>query len=585
METKPQTIKELIKENPNSLISQAYFFAENAHKGQKRLSGEPYFNHPLKVAENLINLNLDEQTIAAGLLHDTIEDTNTNLEDIRKKFGDQIAFLIDGVTKIGKIKYRGVENQKENIKKLIIALSEDIRVVFIKLSDRLHNMQTLKTLSPEKQKRIALETYEIYAPLAYRLGMHKLSGELEDLAFPYLYPNEHRWLINNIKEKYSERENYLKRIKPLVIKALEKAGIKPIHIDFRAKRYASLYKKLLRYEMDISKIHDLVALRIVVQTISDCYAALGLIHNLWPPLPGRIKDYIAMPKPNGYRSIHTTVFCVDQKIVEFQIRTLEMHEEAEHGQAASWKYSETKETKEYLEKKSVSTPEKEIEWVKKLRDWQKETGDSPDFIDSLKVDFFKDRIFAITPKGTVVDLPAGATPIDFAYQIHSDIGNQCVGAKVNNHIVPLEYELRSGDIVEIIIQKGKKPSASWLNFVKKSSVKNRIKKNLKNSQFKTQEPKQIELKIVAENKTELLKNILTTISYSRINVKRVSSNVDNRGQFQTIKIICKIDDRLSSGHRLSGGHRLSSGHKQKISKLILKLKEVKNVKEIDYRFV
>jgi GTP pyrophosphokinase len=549
-------------ENRASLISRAYFFAEASHKGQKRLSGEPYFNHCLKTSQHLADWKLDETTIAAGLLHDVIEDTDRTLEDLDKNFGPEIASLIDGVTKLGHVKYRGDEKQKDNIKKLILAISKDLRVIFVKLADRLHNMQTLKSLPPEKQKRISLETYEIYSSLAYRLGMQHLAGALEDLAFPYLYPEEYKWLVSNMKTRYEEREKYLKRIKPVVIKELATAGIEALKVDFRAKRYSSLYKKLLRYEMDVDKIYDLVAFRIVVKNIQDCYAALGVIHKLWPPLPGRIKDYIAMPKPNGYQSLHTVVFCVGQKIVEFQIRTMEMHEEAENGVAAHWAYEDIKSGG----KKRVSFAKgKDISWVEQLRAWQEEETESVNFIDALKVDFFKDRIFAITPKGRVVDLPAGATPIDFAYQIHTDLGDQCIGAKVNGKIASLNHEIRSSDIVEIIVQKGKKPSVSWLEFVKTAAAISHIKKALKDKRILS-EPKQTELRIVAANRFDLIKDLSNIVSRNHFAIVNLSSVPAGSG-FQAVKIKCD-----SADHR-------------KVSQLIVKIKSLKGIKEIDYRFV
>ncbi|MCL4406437.1 MAG: RelA/SpoT family protein [Patescibacteria group bacterium] len=555
-------VKKEALENRASLISRAYFFAESRHKSQKRASGEPYFNHCLKTSQALADWNLDEKTIAAGLLHDVVEDTGCSLEDIDKNFGPEILSLVDGVTKLGHIKYRGDERQKDNIKKLILASSKDLRVIFVKLADRLHNMQTLKSLPPEKQKRVSLETYEIYSSLAYRLGMQRLAGELEDLAFPYLYPEEYKWLVSNTKTRYAEREKYLKRIKPIVIKELTLANVKPIKVDFRAKRYSSLYKKLLRFDMDIDKIYDLIAFRIIVENVRDCYAALGVVHKLWPPLPGRIKDYIAMPKPNGYRSLHTVVFCVGQKIVEFQIRTLEMHEEAENGVAAHWAYEESKSGA----KKRVSfAKSQDISWVERLRAWQEEEADSESFLDALKVDFFKDRIFAITPKGRVVDLPAGATPIDFAYQIHTDLGDQCVGAKVNGRIVPLNHELRSSDIVEIIVHKGKKPSISWLEFVKTSSAVSRIKKALKDK-GPLFEPRQTELRVVAANRPDFIKDLTNVVNRNHLNVVNLTTTPAGSG-FQSVKIKCDSSDR------------------HKISQLIVKIKSLKDVKEIDYRFV
>lgn len=561
-------VKDIAREKPNSLIGKAYFFAENAHKGQKRASGEPYFEHVRKTANRLLEWKLDEEMVAAGLLHDVAEDVPHALEDIENKFGRTIGFLVDGVTKLGKIKYRGIERQKENIKKLILASNKDVRVLLIKLADRYHNMETLKFLPPDKQKRIALETYEIYAPLAYRLGMQKASGELEDLAFPYVNPEAYKWLQDNVKAKYKDREKYLARIKPAVLKALGDANIRPLRVDFRAKRHSSLYKKLLRYDMDIDKIYDLVAFRIIVSSVADCYATLGVIHNLWPPLPGRIKDYIAMPKPNGYKSLHTVVLSAGQKIVEFQIRTMEMHEEAENGIAAYWAYKEKKGSKQYIEGKASMAKEKEIEWVKTLRAWQKEQETSDEFIESMKIDFFKDRIFVITPKGEVIDLPAKATPVDFAYRIHSAIGNQCVGAKVNGQIAPLNHELKSNDVVEISIQKNKKPSSSWLEFVKTAQAKYYIKKALvsRGGMVFPSKRRETEFRITAVNRIGLIKDISGLISRSHVGISSINSSAGSHGEFHVIKIICDLSDP------------------EKVHKLILKLKEIKEIKEIEYKF-
>lgn len=468
------TLREYIRANPKSVIAHAAKISEDAHKGQKRLTGEPYIIHPLAVADILMGWKLDETTIVAGLLHDTVEDTSLNLDKIKSEFGDSVAFIVDGMSKLSKIKYRGAEeDQAENLRKMIIALSEDLRVVFVKLADRLHNMRTLAALPPNKQKRIALETDEIYAPLAYRLGMQNVSGELQDLAFPYLYPREFEWLKKKVSDAYEVRIKYATRISAPLKQEMEKHGLKDIDIQFRAKRWSSLYRKLLAHDMDLEKVHDLVALRLMVGSIEDCYAALGIIHGLWVPLPGRIKDYIAMPKPNGYRSLHTTVIGPEKKIIEIQIRTREMHDESENGIAAHWLY-----------KQGASLPDKksDIKWVAQLRAWQENYADSEDFIESLKVDFFKHRIFAITPKGEVIDLPAGSTPVDFAYHIHTEIGNNCTGAKINGEIVPLNHELRSGDLVEILTQKNKKPSEDWLKFVKSSMARNHIKINTRKKQ-------------------------------------------------------------------------------------------------------
>lgn len=469
------------------LIERAYASSEKSHSGQKRKSGEPYFDHCVETAKTVAGWGLGGSVIAAALLHDTVEDTPYTLEELKKDFGAEIALLVDGVTKLGHFKYREHPTKKqeeqartENFKKLILALSEDIRVILIKFADRLHNMKTLSALPPEKQKRIALETYDIYAPLAYRLGMTNLAGELEDLAFPFVYPDEYQWLLKNVPEQYEERVKYLETIKPIVEKALKDDDIKIINVSFRAKRYSSLYKKLKRYEMNFEQIHDLVAFRIIVPTIEDCYKTLGIIHQLWPPLPGRIKDYIALPKPNGYQSLHTTVFCVDNKVTEFQIRTEQMHEEAENGIAAHWAYAEKKGGKAYVKKMTSFADRKELAWIQQLREWQEKFNEMGDqFLNSIKVDFFKDRIFVVTPKGDVIDLPVGATPIDFAYHIHSELGNEAIGAKINGRIMPLNTELHSGEVVEVLRQKGKKPSEDWLKFTQTSIAKDKIKSDLR----------------------------------------------------------------------------------------------------------
>ena len=549
------------------LVQKAYTFAKDAHKGQKRKSGEPYINHSLATAQTLKDWGLDESTIASGLLHDVVEDTPVTEDQLKEAFGEEIAFLVDGVTKLSNVKYRGHERQVENLRKMILAMAEDLRVVLIKLADRRHNMQTLDALPANKRRRIALETMDVYAPLAYRLGMQKLSGELEDLAFPYVNPSEYKWLIKNLHYRYEEKEAYLKRIQPAVQKALKEADINVVSMNFRAKRYSSLYRKLLRYEMDIDRVYDLVAFRIVVKTVEDCYSALGAIHNLWPPMPGRIKDYIAMPKPNGYRSLHTTVISLENKLVEFQIRTEQMHKEAENGIAAHWAYEQVKGTKKYKKRKAVKADKKEIRWIEQLRSWQNEFASSQEFIDSLKIDFLKDRIFAITPRGDVIDLPQGATPVDFAYHVHTEIGNQCVGAKVNGVMVPLDHQLKSSDVVEIITQKGKKPSPNWANFAVTSTAKGHIRDALKGTKHSLSiEPdRKTELKIKTNDRIGLLNQITGIISRSHINIISVIS--EPRKGYHLIKIVCATDK------------------KDKVAKVILKIKSLKEVKEIDYRFV
>ncbi len=564
------TVKEITKSNPDGLVGRAYYFAEKAHVKQRRESGNPYFTHPLATAETLNQWHLDETTVAAGLLHDTVEDTGITIDNVRREFGDEIAFLVDGVTKLGRIKYRGVEGKIENLRKMILALSQDLRVVFIKLADRLHNMQTLGALPIVKQKRIALETDEIYAPLAYRLGMHHVSGELRDLAFPYLHPAEDKWLKETAIEHYESRRRYLQKVKPTLEKILEEHNIRPLKIDFRAKRYSSLYQKLLRYDMDIEKIYDLVAVRIIVETLPECYATLGVIHEKWPPLPGRIKDYIAVPKPNGYRSLHTTVIGPEEKIIEFQIRTKEMHEEDEYGIAAHWLYEQNRRG-EKIKPKELT---REVSWVQQLKTWQEKlfgSNASPEeSLQAMKIEFFKDRIFAITPRGDVIDLPVGATPIDFAYHIHSEIGDSCVGAKVNNHLTPLDTELRSGDLVEILTQKNKKPTEDWLKFAKTAIARDHIRAALRDKDWFTKSarvPTKTEIRIVVENRIGLVKDISSVIARSHTNILNINSQNPAGSRFPFIKI------------------EVASTEKQKMEKAVLKLKQVKGVREVSYKLI
>ncbi len=559
---------ELVK--TNELVKRAHDFARVAHRGQKRKNGEPYFNHLLATAKNILEWKLDPPAIAAALLHDTTEDTVVTLDEIRKNFGDEIAFMVDGVSKIGHIKYRGIESRVENMRKFILALSQDIRVVLIKLADRLHNMRTLEALPPQKQKRIALETMEIYAPLAYRLGMHRLSGELEDLAFPFIYPQEYRWLMEHVKEKYEEREKFAERLKPVLLDELAKHGITVMKIDSRAKRYTSLYKKLLKYEMNFDQVYDLMATRIIVPTVSDCYAALGLIHKAYPPLPKLFKDYIALPKPNGYQSLHTTVFGPENRITEVQIRTPEMHAQAEFGIAAHWAYQENKGGKNYVRRHASLASQKELAWVAQLREWQKDFTNPDEFMQSLKIDFFQDRILAITPSGEVIDLPAGATPIDFGYSIHSAIGDTATGARVNGKIFPLNGELKSGDVVEIITQKNKLPSESWLEFVKSGTAKNHIRAALrqKENSLSKSLPTKTELKIITAEVPGLINEISAVITRSHLHIGSINSpHLEAAGKLQLIKI------------------QLPMIGKDKADKLVGKLKTLKEIKEVVYRFI
>ncbi len=564
------TVKELARKESQGVVAKAYAFAMAAHKSQHRKTGEPYFNHSLATADTLHEWHLDEDTIAAGLLHDTVEDTGIPLETIKKEFGEDIAFLVDGVTKLGHIKYRGAEGKAENLRKMILALSRDLRVIFIKLADRLHNMRTLQALPPAKQKRVAMETDEIYAPLAYRLGMHNLSGELEDLAFPFLHPREYRWLLAAAKEQYKERLAYLERMKPQARKLLEEHGIKPIGIEVRAKRYASLYKKLLRHDMDMGKVYDLVAIRVIVESIPECYAALGVIHEAWPPVPRRIKDYIALPKPNGYRSLHTTVIGPNDKTIEFQIRTQEMHDENEFGVAAHWLYDQTRRGERITGKQLAE----ELTWVQQLKKWQERFfGDgahADEFLDAMKVDFFRGRIFAVTPRGDVIDLPQSATPVDFAYHIHSAIGNSCSGAKVNGALVPLDHKLKSGDVVEIIMQKGKKPSGDWLRFVATGVARDHIRSALKSKGGFAQiakAPNHAEIKIGVEARVGLIKDITTAIARKHFTITNFHTENQPGSRIQFYRVGLQTTDRA------------------KIEKLIVQLKAIREVKEVSYKFV
>jgi guanosine-3',5'-bis(diphosphate) 3'-pyrophosphohydrolase len=472
------TIEELLKiakkSNPKAdldAIRLAYDYAEEAHRGQKRMTGEEYIQHSLETAKILAEMKLSADIIQAGLLHDVPEDTEKTLEDIKKEFGNEVADMVAGITKLGKIKYRGIDRYIENLRKMFLAMASDVRVIFIKFADRLHNLMTLEILPPKKQYRIALESLEIYAPIAGRLGMGDIRGQLEDLSFKYVYPKEYQWVMGFIKERREEKLKVIENIQKAAKREIEQTGIKILDIHGRAKHIYSLYRKLLRYDRDIDKIHDLIALRIIVKDIADCYAVLGVIHSKWTPLKGRIKDYIAQPKPNGYRSLHTTVFTEEGEIVEFQIRTMEMHNEAELGIAAHWHHEENVRGEEFEEKK--------MRWVKDLARLQKEIQSRTEYIknlEDLKIDVFQTRIFVLTPKGDVIDLPENSTPIDFAYAIHTEIGDKCVGAKINEQIANLNTKLLSGDVVEIMVDKKRKgPNPDWLKFAKTTSAKGKIR--------------------------------------------------------------------------------------------------------------
>jgi len=468
------------------MVRLAYAVAEKAHGGQKRRSGHDYVQHPLAVAKILAEIGMGTKTVTAGLLHDVPEDTDVTLEDIEKQFGKEIAALVDGVTKLGKIKLRGSHEEYflENLRKMLLAMAADIRVVIIKLADRLHNMQTLEFNPPEKQKRIAKETMEIFVPIANRLGIGEIKTQLQDLSFKYLDSKNYDHVKDLVTKGYKQREQYINKAIRELTHELKKEGINPIEIHGRAKSLYSLYIKLQKHDMDIDQVYDLAAVRIIVPEIADCYEALGIVHKKYRPMIGRIKEYISLPKPNGYQSIHTTVFGPDGIIMEVQIRTQKMHDEAEFGIAAHWIYSEhvKKNWKEYIfGKKKIKVPEKELTWVRQLREWQSEIGrDDEEFMQGLKIDFFKNHIFAFTPQGDIIDLPEDATPIDFAYAVHSQIGNHATGAKADGKMVPLDHKIKNGQVVEILISKDRKlPNHDWLKFAKTSVAKSHIRRELR----------------------------------------------------------------------------------------------------------
>jgi guanosine-3',5'-bis(diphosphate) 3'-pyrophosphohydrolase len=476
-----------------ALLESAYNFSKTAHEGHLRKNNEPYFNHLFATAKNIAELGMGATTIAAGFLHDVIEDTIVTPEEIRKEFGNEILFLVEGVTKLGKIRYRGAERYNESLRKLFVAMSQDIRVLIIKLCDRLHNMQTLEHVPKEKQLRIAKETLEIYAPIANRLGIKKLQRELEDLSFPYVYPEDYQKVKKIMRLKKEQIENHLDKFQKSLKKELAKNGFTDFKMDYRVKSIYSLYKKLKKYKWDTEAIYDISALRITVREISDCYKVLGIVHSQWRPLPARIKDYIASPKLNGYRSLHTTIFTGDGGIIEVQIRTEEMHNEAEFGIASHLSYKDgTKiglnpnlnwirsilpmNKKEGIEQRSTSRNQDVPTWIKELVEYQSEAGE--DFIDGIKKDFFEERIFVFTPMGDVIDLPKDSSIIDFAYAIHTDVGNRMSGAKVNGKFVTITTTLKNGDRVEIETKKNSKPSQKWIEFCKTNMARRHIYQSL-----------------------------------------------------------------------------------------------------------
>ncbi|HKC85239.1 MAG TPA: bifunctional (p)ppGpp synthetase/guanosine-3',5'-bis(diphosphate) 3'-pyrophosphohydrolase [Blastocatellia bacterium] len=450
------------------LLRRAYIYSAKAHKDQVRASGEPYLIHPLSVAAILADMKMDVATVSTGLLHDVVEDTLASTGDISKVFGEEVANLVDGVTKISNLgKKSKKEAQAENLRKMILAMTSDIRVVLIKLADRLHNLRTLEYLHSEKRKRIAQETLEVYAPIAHRLGMSKVRSELEDLSFQYLEPEEYKRLKEEVESRRASTEAFLEEVKARIAQRLTEEGVDFVRIEGRIKRLYSIYLKLRRQKISLDKVYDLAAIRIITKEEKDCYFALGVMHKYWKPFHDRIKDFIAMPRENGYRSLHTSVVGEEGYHFEVQIRTEEMHRIAEEGIAAHWKYKEGR---------GKDTSEDDaMKWLRKMAEWQQDVSDARDFVDSFKLDLFPREVLAFTPKGKVIQLPRNATPIDFAYAIHSQVGDQCVGAKVNGKIVPLKYQIQNGDVVEIMTTPGHKPSRDWLNFVATSKARSKIK--------------------------------------------------------------------------------------------------------------
>jgi len=478
-----ETILEKLRKNhpdaDEELLRRAYLFSARQHRGQTRQSGEPYLVHPLEVANILTELNLDPICVATGLLHDIVEDTDTSAEEIEEYFGPEIAHLVDGLTKISKLDHASTEERQAlNMRKMLLAMVDDVRVVLVKLADRLHNMRTLEYLPGEKRRRIAQETLDVYAPIAHRLGMARVRGELEDLAFKHLEPEEYQKLKELVESRRLRLEAFLEEVKQKILDMMSASGIQVVYIEGRIKRLFSIYQKIRRQQISIDQVYDLVAMRIITDSMKDCYAALGVIHTAWKPIPGRFKDWIAIPRENFYQSLHTSVVGDGGQSFEVQIRTREMQSIAEEGIAAHWKYKEGR--------RGTHTDEDEaFVWLKRLVEWQQEVKDSREFLDSLKLDLYPKEVYCFTPKGKVIELPRGATPVDFAFMIHTQVGLTCIGAKVNSRIVPLKYQLRNGDVVDIMTSPSAHPSRDWMNFAKTSRARSKIRHYLAESERAT----------------------------------------------------------------------------------------------------
>jgi len=551
-----------------SLVKKAYRYSAKAHQKQKRYSGEAYISHILEVAKILADLELDMITISAGILHDVIEDTNTPLSTIKEEFGEEIAMLVNGVTKLSRISFKTREEQQaENFRKMFLAMAEDVRVILIKLADRLNNMRTLQYIPPHKRVKVARETLEIYVPIANRLGISRVQWELEDLSLHYLEPMKYREVVNRIAKNRLERESYVESIKEIIKKEIQKVKIKA-EIQGRPKNIYSIYKKMEKGKKDFFQIYDLIAIRVICNSIRDCYAVLGLLHSIWKPMPGRFKDYIAMPKSNMYQSLHTTVVTPKGEPLEIQIRTWEMHKTAEYGIAAHWKY------KERVDLKKDKKLEERLSWLRQILEWQKDLKDPKEFMENLKIGLFQDEVFTFTPKGDVKILPAGSTPIDFAYLIHTDIGHSCVGAKVNKKIVPLDYKLKSGDILEILTSKSSRgPSRDWLKIAKTSGAKNRIriwfKKEMREENIqkgkdlfeKEMEKYKIESSLELTKKlkkvsTELgfteLESMFENIGYGKLTPCQVLSKIIPQEKISSVIPLVKVKKRIDQGIRVQG---------------------------------
>lgn len=554
-----QKIVALMKKNyrksDSKLILRAYEYANNKHNGQLRKSGEPYIIHPLEVANILAELELDDATICAALLHDVLEDTDTTKENLEKEFNVEIAELVDGVTKLGKLKYASMkEQQVENYRKMFLAMGKDIRVILIKLADRLHNMRTLKYLPRERQIANAKETMDLYAPLANRLGIYSLKWELEDLAFKYCYPEEYREIIEGINKKREERLQFIDIIIEQIRKELKKQRI-DAEITGRAKHLYSIYRKMQRDNISLEQVYDLFALRIIVNSVKDCYAALGIVHELYNPMPGRFKDYIAMPKPNMYQSLHTTLIGENGTPFEVQIRTWDMHRIAEFGIAAHWAYKEANNSRN--KKSNVKVTEDKLSWIREALEWQKDMQDPEEFLNTLKTELFEDEVYVFTPKGDIKSLPKGSTPIDFAYNIHAEIGNHMVGCKINSKMMPIITELKNGDIVDVMTSdQVKGPSRDWLKFVKSSGAKNKIlawfKKNqreeniLKGKELIEKEIKRIGLEHEDLFKQEFIQVVLNRYKYNTIEDMYASVGF---GAINPGKVITKLVEEYKKEHQ------------------------------------